>query len=117
MEWVERVRGYGARFRRSWDRTGRWRDHLYPLLGIVFFLVLIAWLVDYGRPLTVPDVEGVNMHRATLRLQEAGIDFEAEDVYGIVTRQWPRPGDPFYRWQDVTLTYEYLGEELTLTSG
>lgn len=117
MEWVERVRGYGDRFRRSWNRTRRWRDHLYPFLGIVVFLVLIAWVVDFGRALTVPDVEGMNVSKAAVTLQEAGIDFQADDVYGIVTHQWPRPGSPFYRWQDVTLTYEFQDEELTITSG
>ncbi len=115
MGWVSQVRHAIERFRRTWSRTQHWRDRLMKLLGIVLLLVVIAWVADFGRSVTMPDVEGMNVHKAAKELNDAGIPFEAEGMYGIVITQSPRAGDPWYRWVDPTLTYEYLGEELQIT--
>jgi hypothetical protein len=65
----------------------------------------------------MPDVEGMYVETAAKELNDAGVPFAADGVYGIVTRQWPRAGDPWYRWVDPVLTYEWDGEELRITGG
>lgn len=117
MGWVSQVQDAINTFRRAWSRTRHWSDRLIRLLGIGVLVVMIAWVVNFGRSVTVPDVEGMNVHKAVTEMNEAGLPFEADGVYGIVTKQSPPAGDPWYRWQDLTLTYEYGGEELEITGG
>ncbi|WP_291379146.1 PASTA domain-containing protein [Demequina sp.] len=117
MSWLARLQEDVERLRRAWSRTRDLRDLLIRLAGVAVLLMAGAWLLNASRTVTVPDVEGMNVHKAAEALNAAGIPFEADDVYGIVTNQWPNAGDPLYGWQDVTLTYEYQEEELTITSG
>jgi len=117
MAWWTRVREALRSLRRKWGRTRMWRDHLLRIVALATMGIVILWVIDFNKTVTVPDVEGVNIARAVERLRDAGIDFEAEDVYGIVTRQWPQPGGEKHRWQDVTLTYEFEGEELKISGG
>lgn len=117
MAWWARVREAFGSLRRKWSQTRAWRDRLLRLGALAGMGIVILWVVDFNKTVTVPDVEGVNIARAVERLHDAGIDFEAEGVYGIVTHQWPQPGDEKHRWQDVTLTYEFDGEELKISGG
>ncbi|MCB2413720.1 PASTA domain-containing protein [Demequina sp. TTPB684] len=105
------------RFRRAWDRTRDRRDVALRLAGIAVLLVAMVWLLNASRSVEVPDVEGMNVHGAVKELNEAGIPFEADGVYGIVIDQWPNGGDRLFRWQDLTLTYEFEGEEFEITGG
>ena len=117
MGWVSQVQDTIGGFRRAWSRARHGRDLVIRLLGIGILVVAIAWVANSGRSITVPDVEGMNVHSAVKEMNEVGLPIEADGVYGIVTKQWPRAGDRWYRWQDLTLTYEYLGEELEITGG
>jgi beta-lactam-binding protein with PASTA domain len=117
MGWLSQVQDAIERFRRAWSGSRRSRDILIRLLGIGFLVVAIVWVVDFGQSVTVPDVEGMNVHKAAMELNEAGIPMDAEGVYGIVIKQWPPAGDRWYQWQDLTLTYEYGDEELEITGG
>ncbi len=117
MGWVSQVRDAVEGFRRAWSRARHWRERVIRLVGIGILLVAIAWVVNFGQSVTVPDVEGMNVHKAVMEMNEAGLPIEADGVYGIVTKQSPRAGEPWYRWQDLTLTYEYLGEELEVSGG
>lgn len=117
MGWGSRVHGAIERFRRMWSRTRHWRDRLIKLLGIAVLLVVIAWVANSGRSVTMPDVEGMYVQTAVKELNDAGVPFEADGVNGLVTGQWPRAGDPWYRWVEPALTYEYAGEESQITGG
>jgi beta-lactam-binding protein with PASTA domain len=117
MGWVSQVQDAIEGFRRAWSGTRRFRDVLIRLLGIAVLVVAIAWVASFGRSVTVPDVEGMNVRSAVKEMSEAGLPIEADGVYGIVTKQRPPAGERWYQWQDLTLTYEYGGEELVISGG
>lgn len=109
--WVERGRALGADVKRRWMRGRRWRDHLFAGVALVGLAIFLSWVVDFGKSTPMPDVEGMYVQEAVRTLNEAGIPFEAEGVYGQVIRQWPDPGEPTYSWRTVRLTYLYAGED------
>ncbi|PKQ16912.1 MAG: hypothetical protein CVT68_08585 [Actinobacteria bacterium HGW-Actinobacteria-8] len=117
MGWVSQVQDAIEAFRRAWLGSRRGRDILIRLLGIAVLVVAIAWVASFGRSVTVPDVEGMSVHSAVKKLNEAGLPIEADGAYGIVIKQRPPAGERWYQWQDLTLTYEYGGEELVISGG
>lgn len=83
------------------DRSRR----IASVAGIAMVLLLLCVIVVFERSVVVPNVVGEDLGTASAILGEDGIHVDIDGRAGIVTEQSPLPGERWFVWQDVTLSY------------